>query len=315
MDYNQGLENLGNTCALNSIIQIICRNDKLRNIILNTTINDNTLTMQLKEIIKLLYIEKQSISPNKFVNFFFNIFSNTFNRNEQLDISELWFYISNKISEENSYKKEEISINNINDEHNMSILKHNNLKSSLWLENIQGSYINIIECKNCNNKSYNFEPFISIQLDITNNNNLSITEMLLNNLKIEEHKNEGWVCDKCNQKSDYVKMCKLWKIPNILCFVLNRFDNYHRKNNNTINANKNIIFKQGSVYDINEDIEYKLHSIGLHHGILQGGHYNALININDKYVLYDDTSINEINNIEEMLFQSNLGYFYLYEKL
>jgi ubiquitin C-terminal hydrolase len=314
MDYNQGLENLGSTCALNSIIQIICRNNILRNIILNASIDDNTLTMQLKEIITILYIQKQSVSPNKFINFFYNTFSNIFNPNEQLDISELWFFISNKISDENSYKKDKIEINNINDDNYMSILKHNNFKFSLWLENIQGSYINIIECKNCNNKSYNFEPFIAIQLDISNNDNSSITEMLLNNLKIEEHKNEGWVCDKCNQKSDYIKMCKLWKIPNILCFIIKRFDNY-KKNNNTIQSNKNLIFKKGSVYDLKDDVEYKISSIGLHHGILQGGHYNALINIDDKFILYDDNNINEINNIDEILFKSHLGYFYLYEKL
>ena len=35
----QGLANLGFTCAINSLIQIICRNDLMRDTILNYEIN------------------------------------------------------------------------------------------------------------------------------------------------------------------------------------------------------------------------------------------------------------------------------------
>jgi hypothetical protein len=47
----QGLANLGFTCAINSLIQIICRNDIMRNIILNYDIDNDSLLHNLKEII------------------------------------------------------------------------------------------------------------------------------------------------------------------------------------------------------------------------------------------------------------------------
>ena len=50
----QGLQNLGNTCAINTLIQIICRNSFLRNSILNVDISNNTLAIELKEIIDLV---------------------------------------------------------------------------------------------------------------------------------------------------------------------------------------------------------------------------------------------------------------------
>ena len=44
----QGLQNLGNTCAINTLIQIICRNAFLRNSILNQAVANNTLEIELK---------------------------------------------------------------------------------------------------------------------------------------------------------------------------------------------------------------------------------------------------------------------------
>jgi len=46
----QGLENLGLTCAANSLIQMMCRNNNIRNIILEDNIPHNTLSHELKEI-------------------------------------------------------------------------------------------------------------------------------------------------------------------------------------------------------------------------------------------------------------------------
>ena len=75
----QGLSNLGFTCAINSLVQIICRNDLLRNIILSYDFPDNTLISNLKELLVLLYIENKSIIPKKFVASIYSNFGNIFN--------------------------------------------------------------------------------------------------------------------------------------------------------------------------------------------------------------------------------------------
>jgi ubiquitin C-terminal hydrolase len=81
----QGIENLGSTCAINSLIQVITRNDILRDIILNTdgdtsgtSGTSDTISGQLKEIIELMYVRNNSIVPRKFIHVFYSIFKDIF---------------------------------------------------------------------------------------------------------------------------------------------------------------------------------------------------------------------------------------------
>ena len=105
----QGIENLGSTCAINSLIQVIARNDILRTIILNNKFADaaataadagDTISGQLNEIIDLMYVKNNSIVPRKFLHVFYSIFKDIFYHGEQIDIGELWTFLSDKIAEE-----------------------------------------------------------------------------------------------------------------------------------------------------------------------------------------------------------------------
>jgi len=96
----QGIENLGATCAINSLIQVISRNDILRNIILTNDFAEDTISSQLKEIIDLMVVKNNSIIPHKFLNTLYSIFKDIFYKGEQIDIGELWTYLSDKIAED-----------------------------------------------------------------------------------------------------------------------------------------------------------------------------------------------------------------------
>lgn len=315
----QGLDNLGSTCAINSLIQIICRTDNLRNIILNSNIEENTLTNHLKEILDIMYNQNKSIKPYKFLNYLYKTFSTIFRKHEQIDLYELWLFISNKIIEENSIKPIIISNNNNNDlynKHDNVIAKYNNYKTCDFLENIQGSFIQIIECLNCNYKHINFEPFISIILDINDlDNNPTIADLLINFLKLENKNSDDWKCDKCNKKSNYTKINKIWKIPKTIILIINRFKDFFNKNQNTIFINDNIVFKKNSLLFNDNDIKFNLKAIGLHDGSLNSGHYSSICKVNDKIYHYNDELVSEIdkNVFDTFIQKNNRCYMIVYE--
>jgi ubiquitin C-terminal hydrolase len=250
----QGIENLGSTCAINSLIQIIARNDILRNIILNNNFAENTISDQLKEIIDLMYIKNNSIIPRKFINTLYNIFKDIFYQGEQIDIGELWTFLSDKVSEEiegivdtskDKNKKdmkmleedqltEGVVYNDDKELHNAMIncklLKKKyeyyynkfNKKTSMWQKSTQGFYLNTTRCVDCNLTFYNFEPFTSLNIDIPKDiTHPKISDMISKSLK-EEVIQGDWFCSKCNKNRAYKKSTKLFIYSLLLLLILQR---------------------------------------------------------------------------------------------
>jgi ubiquitin C-terminal hydrolase len=338
----QGLANLGFTCAINSLIQIICRNDLMRDTILNYEINDNSLLNNLKEILILMHVEKKSVAPKKFVAKLYSTFSNIFNYGEQIDITELWIFINQKIISEinedpNYYKLildfDNIKINNnniingtrydteldyknalknsnsLNEKFAFNFIQHNQNKISIWQQITQGFILNITTCKKCNDSLFNFEPFCALYLNIPDilgdAENISIASVpnvveMITNLFKENHNTNDWTCEKCKCKTEYVKSTKIWSLPNILFVIINRFINPDIKNNSPININADIFFSKGTVLsDSLNEKKYKLSSLALHIGGVSSGHYTAICNTDDAFILYDDIHISKIDNFLE----------------
>lgn len=331
----QGLQNLGATCAINSLIQIICRNSHLRNNILSSDVLSDTLTHELKEILDLMHNQNHSLSPKKFVNHLYQHLGAYFSRGEQLDICELWMFLFHKIATELGKDVEYIIQNN---EHkfatytdnnslatNMNLhyycqqtmCKINNNKTSNWLDSSQGIMLSILSCDKCQNAIYNFEPFITIPLDIPEElEKESIANMFRNYLKSQNCQGD-WKCETCNEYTHYNKSLKIWKLPPVLIFVVKRFNNMHSKNTKPISMNKRLCVKRGSIIaDINDEYTYHFTSAALHFGSLFGGHYCALCKLDDKYVIYDDLNMSIVNddNMDKIYNGNSDAYMIVYSK-
>jgi ubiquitin C-terminal hydrolase len=323
----QGLSNLGFTCAINSLVQIICRNDLLRNIILSYDFPDNTLISNLKELLVLLHIENKSIIPKKFVASIYNNFSNIFNYGEQIDITELWIFLNQKIISEindnpkyhNALLNENRVLNGIqysnyedfilafknskylNEQFIYYYTTHCNNKISLWQNTTQGFLLNVTKCKKCDNTLYNFEPISTLHLnipdDIDNPNIINMLEDLLQ----ENNYNDDWKCSKCNEKTEYIKASKLWSLPAVLFIIINRFVNTNIKNTKPVNINETLCFTKGTIlYNKDQEINYKLSSIALHVGNISSGHYTSIcstqVDNENTFLLYNDDNISKVDN-------------------
>jgi ubiquitin C-terminal hydrolase len=309
----QGLQNIGSTCAVNSLIQIICREPQLRDTIIDAELPEETLTYHLKEILCMMHKENKSLIPGKFVNKLFTSLEGIFTLGEQMDIGELWIFLFDKIATELStipnlsYELPQLQIDHTEDidlgttytnelEYKMALIKcpqlrnkyecnlrkFNHNKSSKWLETCQGFYLNIIKCQKCNNVLYNFEPFTSISLDIPEDSPCPTITRMLRDFLQEEKRQGDWKCAKCCENTEYTKTIKIWKIPPVIIFIIKRFSNITSKNTKQVDINKVICFKKGSILsNLSSDITFTLSSLGIHFGSLQGGHYCALCNTED----------------------------------
>jgi ubiquitin C-terminal hydrolase len=325
----QGLKNIGSTCAINSLVQMICRNDTLRDIIINYNLSDDTLTSNLKEILVSMHINNKSLIPRKFVKKIFETFQDIFTFGEQLDIYELWIFLYGKIIEEVNqepshfdiisnnklikdkikkgivYKNEKeftyslLNSNRLRDKFDYYNVKLNDNKTSKLQISTQGFFLNITKCSKCQNVLYNFESFTTLNLNIPNDNIPSIADMIMQNYK-EELKYGDWKCDICNEMHEYNKSTKIWSLPDVLFVVINRFVNKDVKNNNPIYINENFCFKKGTILnDIGIDKRYYLSSIAMHIGCVDGGHYTAICDNNEGYYLYNDLHISKVDNFLE----------------
>lgn len=297
----QGLANLGGTCAINSLIQMLYRHEKFRTIILNSNTDEGTITNELKDLFKALNNNK-SINPNRFISKFYEIFNNNFNRYEENDICEIYLILIEKIHNELSY---DYIIDDNHNNHNNKVAKFNNNKYSIIYDLLQGIYIHAIKCLNCNYINDTYEPFIYLNLNINSFSNIS---SLINNQYFsnnnEFRNKDDWKCDKCNCNSDYIKHTSILKLPKIIFISLNRFKEIVRKNIEPVNIDNKLVFNNNS---------YNLHSIAFHHGDLNGGHYNAICEIDeDKYNIYDDLNVSFINNIDAILSNNNSCYLISY---
>ena len=296
----EGLANLGSTCAINTLIQILFRLNRFKEIILNTDAKEGTFIFELKDLFKCLS-NNQSVSPNRFINNFYIIFKDIFNKYEQIYICELYLFIILKIHDETCIETVfNKSYTNIYEEHNYKIACHNNLKTSKIYDLLQGSYMNTIECIGCGNITRNFEPFTYIGLDISEN--LFISDLLANHFTSETRLKDSWICDKCNNNCNYNKTSIIWKYPDVLFISLNRFKEIIKKNLEIVNINKQLICQK----------TYNLNGIGFHHGMLEGGHYNAICKTGNNFYYYDDSNVGLINDLETIL-KSNNCYFISYQ--
>ena len=343
----QGIENLGSTCAINSLIQVISRNDILRNIILTNEFADNTISSQLKEIIDLMVVKNNSIIPHKFLNTLYSIFKDIFYKGEQIDIGELWTYLSDKIAEDiaplpltnknndsqpllmlKDYLTDGIVYNSdtefTNAIVNCKLLKKKyeyyynkfNSKVSIWQKNTQGFYLNTTRCLHCNLTFYNFEPFTSLNIDIPKDTPTPNISLMISQSLKEEIINGDWLCTKCNKNTSYKKSTKLWKLPNVLVIIIKRFINIHLKNDMPITINDYLMFNKGSILSKKKDVKYLFSSTALHFGSLNGGHYSAICNTPNGNILYDDRNVINIDKTNSLNFKekNNNAYMIVYTK-
>jgi len=310
-----GLANIGNTCYVNSCLQILSHTYELNDfldILEKNKINNNADSIILNEWNKLrtmMWTENCVIMPIGFIKAVHHISKvkdrGLFSGYAQNDVSEFLFFL---IECFHNGIKREVDMTICGDGQStvdkLAINCYTMMKDlykkeySEMLNIFYGiSVTQILSKKEQEILSRKCEPYSVISLSIPNKNKTSLFECLdLYYSNEEMFDDNAWYNDETEQKEDVYKNIIFWSLPNILILDLKRFNNNNNKKNQYVDIPINSVDFSKYVAGYNkEQYIYDLYGIISHSGGVYGGHYTATVkNANGKWYLFNDRNINQI---------------------
>jgi ubiquitin C-terminal hydrolase len=164
------------------------------------------------------------------------------------------------------------------------------------------------------------EPYFMIDLSIPDNNkNPSLIECF--DLYVEGEILDGdnsWFNEKTGLKQPVKKCISYWSLPNVLVIDIKRFNSVNHNNKNHVLIDFPITNLDLSKYVIGynkESFIYDLYGIVNHMGGVSGGHYTSFVkNANNKWYHFNDTNVNEITNLQDLITPRAYCLFYRLRK-
>ncbi len=328
-----GLANLGNTCFLNSTMQILSHTYELNNLLndphikekLNKNI-DMLLLLEWDELRKLLWNSNCIAAPNKFVQTVQKIARKKnmelFTGYDQNDMPEFLIFIIDCFH--NALTREvvmTISGNIIDETDKIAKQCFETIKkmyekdySEIW-KIFYATQVSQLTEQNTNQLlSMIPEPFFILNLPIPFDNkspNLYDCFDLYVNGELLNGDNQV-LNEKTGQKVDAIKNTMFWSLPTILVIDIKRFNSANRKNQilvdfplDNLDLSKYVIGynKQSYIYD--------LYAVCNHSGSVMGGHYTSFVkNANCKWYHFNDTNVSEVSNLDYIVSPKAYCFFY-----
>ena len=321
-----GLQNLGNTCFMNTCLQNLIHSGDFINRLISkySYIKENSQKTPITtEFLKLcLQMAKNSrggsINPSDFKTKFGRKHS-LFRGFSQNDTQEFCRVLLQDMNEELNEIKRPASYKELSTLGKPKIVCDKEFdelfrkrESSIVMDSFYGQIINIFTCK-CGLQTFSFQKVIDLPL-LLRDRNESISELLDYYFGDEIIKFET-KCENCHSKTKHKKEMRISRPPNILILSLQRINQRtQRKNNCCISFPEELnirkyIDEECGYYN---DCKYSLFGIGNHSGTLNFGHYFAYIKLNDRsWHEFNDSMVTEIRSINN---SSNTVYVLFYKK-
>lgn len=293
-----GIPNFGNTCFFNASLQSLIYNDKLFEILHDH--KDKKDFIKYFNLLQRICIQCEKIDQNQYILLIKNLYKELINTSQfsfrqQEDASDcigfmidyfhesIKYEVDMKLKNPNSQQIEKDSFESWN--------KYYKNCYSPIIKYFYGQFGSTLHCTNCKKNTNIFEPFNILTLHVTDENQ-TIDECLKSFCDIEEL--DDYKCDHCKERLKFYKHFEFFILP---YFLFVRLKNVDAKNSRKtqVKLTGELDFTK-YVYN-NKEIKYRLYAIIYHSGSLNNGHYNMCRIFNNKYYLFDDTSVRQIKGI------------------
>jgi ubiquitin carboxyl-terminal hydrolase 8 len=315
-----GIVNVGFTCYANSVFQAFrhCNNiyelfqEKNYKKMLKDGCKYNNMTEQFANLVQTLgkISSSSSIRPSGFWHSFDSVVEGScfehLSTRQPHDAHEFLMFLLDGIHESLS-KNVNMRITDCNIISEKQKCQQKSLEA--WKTQFEKQYSPFVDlffgifhieiiCQRCNNVSYKFDTFNTLKGVFNDTSYPTIIQSL--EADINKENLEYYQCDKCKpNKTNAIKITRIWKLPSNLIIVFKRFTYDGRKINTPIqlgNLDLESLFSDISPYK--KSSKFILNSCVDHHGSIHGGHYTAQAKNkeHDKWFLYDDQNVHSLEN-------------------
>ena len=319
-----GLANLGNTCFINSCMQVLSHTYELNEFLDKDDGNyknklsayhdkqyiiDSKLLVEWDKLRKLMWEENRVISPGGFLKAIQYVATkkgrDIFTGYAQNDLPEFLLFIIDTFHNGMRREVDMVIKGNVkNKTDKMAISCFEMMKNmyskeySEFLDIFYGIHVSIIENKT-DVLSVKPEPYfiidIPINIDKPTCNILDCFDKYCSE-EILEGEN-GWINEKTKERETVTKKIIFWSLPKIMVLDLKRFTYDGKKIQRPVNLELDDLdlSKYVSGYD-KTTCKYELYGVCNHSGGTMGGHYTATVKVkNGDWYLFNDTNVSKVN--------------------
>jgi ubiquitin C-terminal hydrolase len=321
-----GIDNLGNTCFLNSCLQVLNHTyemnevlDKKDELQMKRGIPDTNILKEWNDLRSVMWSGNGVVSPNKFVH---NVHEIAKIKNKEIftgwaqnDMPEFLLFmiecihnslsrgVTIKITGKKENKLDEVAVKCYSMLQDVYSKEYSEIMDLFF-----GIYMSEISAKN-GTKIHAIKPenFFILDLPVLDGNRIAsnLYECFDMFTKVEHLEGDNaWFNESTGQKEDIKKRITFWNFPKILVIALKRFspDGTQKLNSMIQFPLENLdLSKYVSGYSASS-YKYNLYGICNHSGGVMGGHYTSFVkHVDDKWIHFNDTRVETVDNPQNII--------------